>query len=115
MSGTASAALTAAHKGCYSIADRASVVLAGLEGTAATISYSDLAAAIGIDMRDLGKLDGYLVFLSLDSALDYRGWKNTAEKGEVSKFVLKPITKSFRKPRNLVEVRMRQLRAEGKA
>jgi hypothetical protein len=93
MSITASNSLTQAHKGCFAIADRASAVLANLEGTGATLSYGDLAAAIGLDMKGLGKLDGYLVFLSLDSALDYRGWKNVADKGEVSKFVLKPITK----------------------
>ena len=74
MIATAAESLNDAHRAVFDVARKAAVVLAGLEGTGPALTRSDIAASIGISLHDLSATDQFLVMLSLDAALDYRGW-----------------------------------------
>jgi hypothetical protein len=109
MSSTASSSLTNAHKSVFEIAERASVVLAGYESVAATLTYRDIASAIGIDLSTLRGTDSFLVYLALDAAVEHRGWQEVQFEGERKQFRKVPATKAHRKPALSPPARAREL------
>ena len=78
--------MTTAHTALLALAARARPVLASYEGTGATLSYGDLAAQIGIDLRSLGQTDAWLTFMALDAAVEARGWQDVQNEGEPKRF-----------------------------
>jgi hypothetical protein len=103
--------LNQAHRSVFAIAQQASVMLAGYEGTGATLTRSEIAVSIGIDVCYLKEADRFLVYLALDAALEYRGWSEVPSDGDtVKRFRKAPKMTTYRKPATNAEVR-RKVRA----
>jgi hypothetical protein len=98
---TAVDSINVAHRAVFDVARKAVIVLAGYEGTCATLTRSDIAASIGIDVRDIKEADRFLVYLAIDAALEHRGWVDVSPSGNgygAKVFCKLPATKHYGKP-----------------
>ena len=70
---TAVKSLETAHQAVFDVARKANVVLAGYEGLSATLSFSDIAAGIGLDLPALTRTDSFLTYRNVSTTLRHRG------------------------------------------
>ena len=105
---TATQSLADAHRAVFDVARKADVVLAGLEGLSPTLTYSEIAASFGLDLRTLGRTDAFLAYLAIDAAIEHRGWVAANEPGSPKLFRKLPKRTHHRKPTESLTARERR-------
>ena len=94
---TASDSLCKAHRNVYDMSSRISDALAPFEGTGVTLTFGQIADAVGINLRSLSKMDGWLFYMSAEAATEFRGWSKVSNEGEPARFTKKPTVTVRRK------------------
>jgi hypothetical protein len=105
---TAAQSLDHAHRAIFDVARKADVVLAGYEGLSLTLTYADIAAAVGLDLAALSRTDAFLTYLAIDAAVEHRGWAAVNEPGEPKQFRKMPKHTHHRKPAECPTARQRR-------
>jgi hypothetical protein len=90
--------ITVAHRAVFDLAARIADYLSDYEGTGCALTFGQIAEGVGIDLRSLSKIDGWIFFIAAESAVDFRQWTKISEQGEPSRFTKKPTTTTYRKP-----------------